>query len=373
MLKLQRNGRFWQASGRIHGQKIRRGCGSMAKYTRAAAQRRVDEMNAALLGGTAALDRSPSLLRWFERYEQRRESKVAESTLAIHRRTMSLLTEYFDPVMRVDQITRSMAADWRLWLESQMAESTVCKHVSAAKVIIDFAKDEDVVGINAFDRLRSTAPRIDPATRRLIDPEEYAAIRKWCSPRLRLLVDVLWYSGLRKFEAFELRVGDIAWGRSRFYVVNRSARITTKRESRTVRLEPELEAILAAAGEGKSESELIIDPRQRNCALKDLKAAAKKAGVDVAGISLKAFRVTRDTIWHNGPHRAYEIAEWMGHSEATAMKHYLVVTEEAYTRAARDPHGSGTLPADTREPFRFPGEHITPTRFKESREFGRKK
>tara|TARA_Y100000114_G_scaffold95472_1_gene88812 strand:- start:2996 stop:3481 length:486 start_codon:yes stop_codon:yes gene_type:complete len=113
-------------------------------------------------------------------------------------------------------------------------------------------------------------------------------------------------------------------------VVPRGNVETTKQRIREVRIEPELWAWLAARERDTDTVLGMVERGRVNLAARLVKEACEAAGVQP--FTIQKLRQTRDTLWHSR-YPSHVACAWLGHSEATARKHYLSVPESMYSHS----------------------------------------
>jgi integrase len=147
------------------------------------------------------------------------------------------------------------------------------------------------------------------------------------SDRYKIWIALCWYAGLRKDEALRLRWEDVDWAGNKL-LVNHEGEVTTKRRSRTVRVEPKLMRLLLDAYEWRTTPRVVNCPSNAKVC-PALRESLYTLGYVDKGVTLQALRRCRDTIWHQS-YPAYVCAEWLGHSEEVARRHYLSIPELYY-------------------------------------------
>lgn len=327
--QLHKNGNYYQATWRnSRGQRVRKSLGRVTKtQANAILQRMIAEHTLNPVGRDITAD--PRLAEWGQRYLRLREAELSPATMKVHSRTCDLLTEWFDASVRLGDLTAARMSDWRLGLvESGMKESTVCKYSRAAKVILEHAILEGLLVVNPARHLTGSPKTVDAMSRRVVSLGEVQKVADQ-SPEIARLLFTCYYSGLRIAEALSLTDDDFMSDRLR--VRTREGVVTTKQRGRVVRVEPELSPILEAGLP-------LIAPKRAGMVWKLLRQACVDAGVEP--FTFKDLRSTRDTLWHQ-QFESHVVCYWMGHSESTARKHYLSVTEDHYARDNH--HGSGTI------------------------------
>ena len=260
-----------------------------------------------------------TLPAWTSRYIEIRQDDLAKKTIDIHSRTLGLLVEFFGDVL-VDEITRSMATDWRLWLKKTMMESTTCKYCRAAKSIFNVALDDELIDRNPFKKLKGTPPKKDIFSRRLIDESDVIAVMDHCS-EIAPMVALCYYAGLRTSEALHLKAEDVT---DRIKIRPRGGHVTTKQRYREVRLDYELNNMFEGTGTACN----LIESRKHNLIHKILRDACRE--LDIEPFTFQQCRQTRDSIWHK-QFPSYVVCAWLGHSEQVSREHYLTIDETFYS------------------------------------------
>jgi integrase len=331
------NNDYWQVSWRdADGVRHRRSLGAKANMTRRQATAEMQKIIAdhVSIPATALCRRDSTMSEWCERYLTVRQRELAASTLRSHRLTASLLCKAF-PNKKISTISQAEATDWRISLQvgtnespTILDEATVCKHVREAKVILDRAVVEGSASHHNFAHLKGTAPRKQVFDRQSISLElvERVVAHAGVANNAAALVILGYFTGMRAAEIQALRWEHIDLTRNRITVVPREGKVTTKQRLRELRIEPELWTWLVDRRTTQQDEGLVISGCSNPA--RDVRQACIAAGVEP--FTLQQLRQTRDTIWHDRL-PAHVACAWIGHSEATARKHYLSVPEDAYT------------------------------------------
>jgi integrase len=113
-------------------------------------------------------------------------------------------------------------------------------------------------------------------------------------------------------------------------------------ESRWVPIFPEVRPFLEELFEqAKPEAEYVITRyRDPNVNLRtQMEKIIRRAGLNQWPKLFQNLRATRETeLAENYP--AHLISAWLGHNQATAMKHYLQVTDDHFAKAVQNPRAA---------------------------------
>lgn len=360
-VRLKSNGAYWQAYWTDSAGKPKvKSLGPKAELTKRAARVKCQRLAQEMAVNPAKRDqgKAPRLGEHLERYLKHR-TDLRPRTKMLHRKTIEYLAGrtvptddpekpevrrgFFDPSVRIDQISRAMAADWRAWLATQdLSEQTVCGHVRTAKQIFARAVDEDLLPFNPFGKLKGKAPKVDKDwadvsvedTKKLI---EACPSRPW-----KTWLALSRFAGLRKSESLTLTWTDIDWEKRTITVLPPEGEVTTKKRRRVVPIEPELHDYLLKAFDEAAEGELRVVPLPEHNSHRYVVRYIRKAGLTPWAKPFHVLRKNRETEWSQ-QFPAHVVAEWMGHDIQVAAEHYLKVPEELYAKAAG-------IKAETREP-----------------------
>lgn len=178
-----RNGTYWQMRWVDNsGKRQTEGAGKIkAKGVtgkRVYSERQVKVMckqkEAELAKNPAMIDKrdTPTLSQWCAIYESERHMMTTKTVTPITELTEKL-TRYFNLNLKIYEINRNDAANWRTWMRTEggqcskpLAESTVCKYVRQAKHMFREAVERDLIAFNPFGRLKDNAllPQDTPET-----------------------------------------------------------------------------------------------------------------------------------------------------------------------------------------------------------------
>lgn len=329
----QRNGKYWQAVWR--DSRNRRHVKSLGPITRQQALAACQEIATKfhIQPGRRDAGPAPTLKAWVERVKANRAAELNPRTITLDQESIGYLLAFFDPDIRIDAITRTLARDWRKWLTEQkrrghtLSDATVCRHVRTAKTYFGVARRDDVIGANPFDGLRGTPAATEKDWRQLTEAEVMRLIDHAPSAPWKALLALCSLAGLRRGEALRLEWSDIQWERQRLSIRPEEEKVTTKQRARVVRMEKALETILLDVRE--SADGALVAPVPANNLHEDATAIIKKAGFEPWADPFHTLRKWRSTSWSQ-VYPEFIVDSWLGHGPEVARKHYKTVPESFY-------------------------------------------
>ena len=238
---------------------------------------------------------------------------------------------------RMPDITPVDADGIRLYLEGKgLGPNTVRRRIGICRQIFNAAKRYKLIQDNPFAGM-ATEVRSNPDKFRYVTQEETKAILEHCPDATwKAIVCLVRYGGLRcPSEVLSLQWGHVNWERSRLTVPSPKTAHHEGKSSRVIPLFPELQLALAEALEQAQPGEQFIVQRYRSSAVNlrtHLERIIIKAGVAPWPKLFVNLRSSRETeLIKDFP--IHTVTAWLGNSPRIAMKHYLQVTEDDYSKA----------------------------------------
>ena len=273
---------------------------------------------------------------------------VKPATQIVWGHTKRNLIDYFGADKPLRDITPGDADDYRTWLmehadgdeTKRLSPATVDRRCGIAKQFFRAAVRRRKLAENPFADVKSGRQANDERDF-FITVDMAAKILDACPDgQWRLLFALSRFGGLRcPSEHLALRWGDIDWDKGRMTVHSPKTEHHPGGAFRIVPLFPQLRPILDAAflaakeiGEGGSEYVITryrdASQNLRTTFMKIVKRAGFKPWPKLFA-NLRASRATELA----GQFPGHVAAEWLGHSEAIARKHYWQVTDADFDRA----------------------------------------
>ena len=337
---LSSNGKYWQAFYYdISGRRRAKSLGSKKILSKRQAKVICDRLAAELRlnPARAGNGHSPTLEKFLERYINNR-TDLKQATKDLYEQTKEYLLMFFNRSIRIDRITRAMAADWRAAMASgrlvlnrkgkKNKETSVCIHVRNAKTAFNHAVSEDLIVFNPFDRLKGNAPEPDKDWK-YVALEELAKLLDACSSvGWKMLIALCRLAGLRRGEALELTWSSIDWDKHRLTII---AEKTGRR--RVAPIEPKLYQLLLGAFDQAENGEERVCAISKHCLWRNFQAIRRRAGLRRWKDAFKVMRRNCETDWAQR-YPQYAVSVWIGHGIEVSAKHYLQIPEELYNKVA---------------------------------------
>jgi integrase len=296
----------------------------------------------------SADDRGPVILGPFlEQYIDSRRD-VKESTRATYRKTITALIKYFGVERRLDAITAGDAELWRIEQASngnqrdkkrkEMADNSVRRRTGLARQFFLHVVKRKLIAENPFDGL-AAAVRGNVKRQQFVPVETiYSALKHTTCPQLRAVIALSRFGGLRTpSETLELTWQDVDLTSRRLTV---HAPKTEHFEDGGLRFCPIFDELYPYLLELQDIAKPGIDcPMSSpvftrwNSADQNLRTpllnVLRRAGIKAWPKLYQNLRATRQTeLLAQFP--AKDVCDWLENSEAVAMKHYAMPTDDIF-------------------------------------------
>ncbi|RKY05424.1 MAG: hypothetical protein DRP56_08960 [Planctomycetota bacterium] len=282
---------------------------------------------------------------FLDNYLAARKHELAAGTHTLHKTTANYLKAFFKADLRIDQITKQKARQFKTDLAGgllsyvskrpqELSQGTVDGHMRNARTMFNFAIADDMLPLNPFKHLCQTI-LVDKEWH-YITADDYNKLVNASPASWQLLFALCRLAGLRRSEALHLAWNNIDWEQNTILVISKENWKTKTRRSRKVPMCPELQSILAAADPGNPVvAEVIIEGLSRNNLWRDFHKIRETAGINEYKKPFQVMRKSCAQDWadYNVPVNSLHI--WMGHTKLeTTMNYYLKASKLEYQRAA---------------------------------------
>ena len=280
----------------------------------------------------------PSLKSWVRGYIDRRAANSKPNTLLNYEADYRSMAEYFCD-KRLDEITPDDAEAFRSHLkaEKKLGEATIRRRCKRLRQFFKAAIRSKLIAENPFADI-VCSDFANSERQRFVNREEIQAVLDACpDAQWRMIVALCRYGGLRcPSEVLGLTWADVDWEKRRFRVHAPKTEHHADGGDRIVPLFPELYPYLLECFEQAQagEKHVITRYRGKNQNLRtQLQRIIVRAGLEAWPRLFHNLRASRQTeLEQDFP--GYVVAKWIGNSESVARKHYLMLTEDHFQRAA---------------------------------------
>ncbi len=269
-------------------------------------------------------------------------SDLAQGTIDNYLHARRLLVQKFGERHLMGAITAADAERWRRWLLAievkwdadgkpikMMAEATVSKHVKRAKTIFAEAVKDRLLVENPFLAVKTGSEVNRDRDYFITRPSATAVLAACPDDDWRLIFSLARFGGLRRCEILTIGWADILWD------VNRLRIQSPKTGLRFCPIFPELLPFLRASFESAPDGATRCIQRYHRLANlgTQMNRVIESAGIVPWEKTFNNLRSTRRTELQER-HQDHVVNSWMGHSSATAEKHYLQITDEHWLAGA---------------------------------------
>jgi len=282
-----------------------------------------------ILDGTGVLARLTTLGQWVDSWLSDVSASCSERTHALYQATGERLIRFFGAGRSLSGFSRDDAAAFRASLvDAGLAEATIRQQIRQAKVCFSTACKRDLLSVNPFDRL-SSASLASKRERFISAAEAHAVIAELPTAAHAVLFAFARFAGLRiPTETEALRWENIDASAGRFRVFAQKTGV-----ERECPLFVEVHQVLIDAfGEPFPASGAVLRLSSNNLA-RTVANAARRAGVEPWPRTFQALRQSCVTDLRDR-FPEHVVAAWCGHSQAVATRHYAMVHDEHFARAA---------------------------------------
>ncbi|WP_145383180.1 N-terminal phage integrase SAM-like domain-containing protein [Botrimarina mediterranea] len=293
-----------------------------------------------------------------EKYRAAKHGRCKESTIANNEQAFKAVLRVFGADTPVTKITPADAMRFESELRKadpktgkKLADATVRKRCSIAGTLFLFAVMSEVIDREPFKRAGVARASVATDHLRMIpDADARKVMAELPDAQWRLLFALSRWGGLRVgSEPRLLTLSDVLWDKQRILVRSPKTEHHKGHDCRHVPIFPELVAPLLEAQEAAEPGEPLLLPflvgRTDASLRKPLLAAIKRAGLKTWPRLWHNLRATRQTELEQH-HPTHVVCAWMGNSQQVANRHYLMVTDGDFEKAAGETRALNAAPSD---------------------------
>jgi len=275
-----------------------------------------------------------SISELFDQYVGSRQN-TAPSTQAVWKRAQNQLESYFGKSQRIDHISVGDAIEWMEHLRNRkkkpLAESTCRKMVSVARQVFKRAVKKGLIALNPFED--EELPVAVSAREKEYVPIELIQqlLNVLPSTEWQAVIVLARIAGLRvQSEAPLLKWTDIDWDNNFMVVYSPKTK-----QRRQVPLFPDVRKVLMDLQSVTGDGEFILRSLREKSSnwRQPLQKMMTRAGIKPWGALFNALRSSAEI----DIARQFGIVaatQWVGNSDAVALKHYLRTTESDFQAAS---------------------------------------
>ncbi len=272
---------------------------------------------------------------------------VKPATKEVFRHAQQLLVDYFGAEKPIAEISAGDVDDWRRHLlERGLAKNTVGRRCGIARQFFTYAVRKRLIAENPFAEITGgVSVHRNPEKDYFVTREEAAKVLDACPDALwRLIFALGRFGGFRgNSEFLSLKWGDVDWDENRLTITSPKTEHHHGKEYRVIPIFPELRPYLEEVFDQAPEGTEFVIARYRDMKVNlrhHLKRIIKKAGLIPWPKPFTNLRATRETELNDAGFPMHVVCEWMGHSKAVAIKHYLQTTDDHFARAIAEDTGA---------------------------------
>jgi integrase len=303
-----------------------------------------------LLDETAG-DRGPTTLQTFLEHYINQRADVKESTRTQYRCVMKSLVDFFGAKIRLDAISAADAERWRIHLRTQgnrrdedldgWADNTVRRTTGRARQFFQHAVNLKLITDNPFNGFAVAVHGNTKRQRFITQKTILKALESCCCLQLRAVIALSRFGGIRvPSEIVRLTWADIDFEAGRLTVRASKTEHHADGGLRFTPIFPELRPFLQELHDQAKPgldcpmtSPVISRWRSGNQNLRtEFQRVLTRAGISAWPKLFHNLRASRQTeLLAKFP--AKDVCDWLGNTQAVAMRHYAMATSESFERA----------------------------------------
>jgi integrase len=255
------------------------------------------------------------------------------------------LVEHFGRERSLASITVGDAKGFRQWLEMEgYGQATIAMHVKKARQFFGDAVDRELLAKNVFVKVKAGS-QVNADRMQYVKAERVEAVMAVASPPYKLVLALARYAGLRcPSEPSQLLWGHVLWDKHQLVVTSEKTKKQGK-PSRIVPIAARLREVLLEAFADAAEGETRVVPGVFTSSnlRTQIGRLCERAGVESWPKLLQNLRLSCETDWMDSDGLALA-CKWSGNTPEVALKHYHLVRETDFLRAAKRGAESGAEP-----------------------------
>ena len=299
--------------------------------------------------GLVEPSRDMTLTELFDKYERAEIEMMKPTTARNKKQAARVFLAFAGSSRTVSEFTHSDALDFAAFLAKTRSEATKAGYIRDVRRVFNWAKEHELLEKNPFDHVVRGSFK-NKSRERFVSEDEFSAMMNVAkSQETRVLLTLYRIGGLRRGEALLITWGDVDFEKKRLVVHSPKTERIRGREKRIIPLFPELRQELEALRiEVSGEADEYVIQNNRPTVVKTIRQLVLAAGLEPWERLVQNLRSSR-AIEIYQKFGAIAESEWIGHSEKTAVDHYLHLLASDFEKATCDEKSADNTPAVTLE------------------------
>ena len=260
------------------------------------------------------------------------------NTIRNMRVEMARLLAYFGEERDASTITIAEAEEFAARIKKDYAPATAGRLIKRCKQFFRAAVRRKTLANNPFQEIHGSNPGNEARKFFVTLANAYKVIDACPDAEWRLIFALSRFGGLRcPSEHLALTWPDVDWERDRFQVTSSKTEHHAGKGTRWVPIFPELRPYLEEVFDLAAEGTVYVINRYRDAEQNlrtQLKRIIRRAGLEPWPKPFHNLRASRETELAQ-TYPLHVVCAWIGNTERIAAKHYLQVTEDYFTLAAK--------------------------------------
>lgn len=317
------------------------GCTSLDNETAAWVAKIGDDLHGKLAAVGLLMPRGRSLsvklAAYWKEFVAGKRTLKARSVVAMNQ-VADRAARFFGPDKAVAEVTAGDAERFADWLRSEYAQATAARTLKRIKQLFARAVKDKVIDANPFDGIRPGGMS-NPARLQYIPAADIVRVME-AAPNWewRVIIALARFAGLRvPSELAGLTWADVNWDSRRLVIHSPKLEKSASGGVRVVPILPDLMPHLQAAFDAAPDGEPLVAPTLGRVRSGNLRTAMRRT-IKRAGLIpwQRTFQNLRSSFVIDLHERfpAHVASKWAGHTDKTALAHYLNVLDEHFDRAS---------------------------------------
>ena len=272
----------------------------------------------------------------FDRYERAEVETMKPTTARNKRQAARVFFSFIGKETIAQDVTHAQALEYAAYLAKTRSEATKAGYIRDVRRVFNWAIERELLETNPFDHVTRGSFK-NKSREHFVSREDFETMLKAAKTQeQRVLLSLYRIGGLRRNEAMLVTWNDVDFKRGRFLAHSPKTEHIKGRDSRLIPLFPELRRELEALRkQDNAEPDDYVIQNNRTTVVKIVRRIVVAAGLEPWERLIQNLRSSR-AIEIYQKFGVIAESEWIGHSEKTAVDHYLHLLESDFNRAATE-------------------------------------